>query len=357
MIYPDVAIVIVTYRSANLTIDCLRSIEAERSAPDVKIRAIVVDAASGDAPAIASAIEASRWSSWVTLVEAPKNGGFGYANNLGIQRAYDDAPPTYVHILNPDTIVRKGGVCELVRFLETHQDVGIAGSGIENSDGSDWPYAFRFPSIIGELERGLELALATRLFRRWVVFRKMSNRAQPVDWVGGASMLVRRKVFDAIGGFDQQYFLYHEETDLCFRARKAGFSTWYVPEGRVMHLGQQSTNAAKPGETPKRLPPYWFKSRCHYFAANHGALYAMATDLIGLIAHSLGHIKRVALQRTEPGIPYFLSDFLKNSTLWPKNRKSAAISQIPHFTHGAKPATQATPAGNAPEPMISAGTR
>jgi GT2 family glycosyltransferase len=184
----------------------------------------------------------------------------------------------------------------------------------------------------------------------------MSNRAQPVDWVGGASMLVRRKVFDAIGGFDQRYFLYHEETDLCLRAKEAGFSTWYVPESRVMHLGQQSTKAARPGETPKRLPPYWFKSRCHYFAANHGALYAVVTDLVALIAHSFGYIKRVALQRAELGVPYFLSDFLKHSMLWRKNRKSAAIRQIPRFTHGATPVTQAMSASTAPESMISADT-
>ena len=84
----DVTIAIVTYRSANLTIDCLSSIEAERATPGVNIRAIVVDNASGDAKLVAKAIDKHGWWSWVTLITAPKNGGFAYGNNLALQRAF-----------------------------------------------------------------------------------------------------------------------------------------------------------------------------------------------------------------------------------------------------------------------------
>jgi GT2 family glycosyltransferase len=327
----DVAVVIVTYRSANLTIDCLRSIEDERATPSLRLRVIVVDNASGDAPMIEAAVEANGWSQWVTLVEAPRNGGFAYGNNLAIQHAYDTGPPAYLHLLNPDTLVRKGAIGALVRFLEAHPSVGIAGSSFENLDGSDWPFAFRFPSILSELESGLQFGLATRVLQPWVVAIQMNNVPQPIDWVPGASMMVSRAVFDSIGTFDENYFLYFEETDFCFRARRVGFSTWYVPQSRVMHIAGQSTKVTEREAAPKQLPTYWFESRRRYFAISYGVPYAMAADLIALLAYGIGSLKRIIQRHKDQGIPYFLADLARHSVLWPKNRKLAAIK---HFVPG-----------------------
>lgn len=320
----DVAIAIVSYRSAALTIDCLRSIDVERSTPGVSIRVIVVDNASGDAPAIAEAIQKNLWSSWVTLVQAPRNGGFAYGNNLAFRIAQDDGRPDYFHLLNPDTLVRKGAIGSLVRFLEAHPDVGIVGSSFENLDGSDWPIAFRFPSILSELESGLQLGVASRILRRWVVAVEMSFEPQPVDWLPGASMMVRRSVFETIGGFDEAYFLYFEETDFCFRAKKAGFPTWYVPESRVMHIVGQSTKVTERNVALKRFPSYWFESRRRYFIASYGTARAMAADIVAMLAHAVGHLKRIAQGRTNRGVPHFLRDLACHSALWPRNRKIGA---------------------------------
>jgi N-acetylglucosaminyl-diphospho-decaprenol L-rhamnosyltransferase len=320
----DVAIAIVSYRSAALTIDCLRSIDVERSTPGVSIRVIVVDNASGDAPAIAEAIEKNSWSSWVTLVQAPRNGGFAYGNNLAFRIAQDDGPPGYFHLLNPDTLVRKGAIGALVRFLEAHPDVGIVGSSFENLDGSDWPIAFRFPSIMSEIESGLQLRLASRILQRWAVAVQMSLVPQPIDWVPGASMMIRPLVFDAVGGFDETYFLYFEETDFCFRARKAGYSTWYVPDSRIMHIAGESTKVTGAHAASKRLPSYWFESRRRYFMASYGTARAMAVDVVAVLAYSVGHLKRIAQRRTDRGVPHFLRDLAYHSVLWPRNRKFGA---------------------------------
>jgi GT2 family glycosyltransferase len=113
---------------------------------------------------------------------------------------------------------------ELVRFLEAHPDVGIAGGSFENLDGSEWPKAFRFPSLLSEFEEGLQFGLVSRVLRRWVVPQLMTPvPPQPIDWVVAASMMIRWSVSDRIVGFDDNYFLYFEETDLCFRPKKAGF--------------------------------------------------------------------------------------------------------------------------------------
>jgi N-acetylglucosaminyl-diphospho-decaprenol L-rhamnosyltransferase len=320
----DVAVVIVSYKSAQLTIDCLSSIQSERSKGGIGIRVVVVDNASGDAPAIAEAIEKKSWSSWVKLVQAPRNGGFAYGNNLAFRVAKDDGPPDYFHLLNPDTLVRKGAIGALVQFLEAHPDVGIVGSSFENLDGSDWPIAFRFPSILSEIESGLQLKLASRILQRWAVAVQMSVMPQPIDWVPGASMMIRPLVFDAIGGFDETYFLYFEETDFCFRAKKAGYSTWYVPESRIMHIAGESTKVTGRNAGSKRLPSYWFESRRRYFMASCGTARAIAVDVVTVLAHAFGYLKRIAQRRTDRGVPHFLRDLAYHSVLWPRNRKVGA---------------------------------
>jgi len=317
----DVATVIVSYQSAALTIESLRSVELERSIPGLKLRAIVVDNASGDLPAIAQAVKANDWSSWVTLLQTPKNGGFGHGNNVGIARAYADGVPDYVYLLNPDAIVRPGAIGSLIQFLEAHSSVGIAGSSFENLDGSDWPIAFRFPSLLSELNDGLQLGLLTRLLKRWVVPREMTKTPQAVDWICGASMMIRPAVFAAIGGFDENYFLYFEETDLCRRAKDAGFSTWYVPESRVMHIRGQSTQVTNEKAQPQRLPGYWFESRRRYFAMTFGVGYAVAVDIVALLARSIGWLKQTALGRSRSLTPFFVRDLARHSVAWPQNQK------------------------------------
>ncbi len=315
----DIAVVIVTYKTARLTIDALRSLESERRVPDLRIRAIVVDNASGDLPEIAQAVSQNTWSSWVSLVAAPKNGGFAYGNNLGIEHAYLEREPAYVYLLNPDAQVRPGAIAELARFLEARPDVGIAGSSFERPDGNDWPIAFRFPTRLSEVEAGLQWGLVTRLLHRWVVVRRMTNSPQQVDWISGASMLIRRAVLESIGGLDENYFLYFEETDFCYRARRAGFSTWYVPQSRVMHMGGQSTLATDSG-SPKRLPAYWFESRRRYFAVTLGVRGAIAVDVAALVAHSLGALKRIALGRRRSAVPHLIRDLVWHSALCTRNR-------------------------------------
>ena len=316
----QIAVVIVTYKSAMLTIEALRSILAEMSTPGLNIRAIVVDNASGDGPIIARAIEANGWSAWASLVVAPHNGGFAYGNNRGIEHAYRTGNPDYLFLLNPDAQVRPGAIGALVRFMEKRRDVGIAGSSFENADGSDWPMAFRFPSLFGELNEGLAFGMVSRLLHRWVVPRVMTKVSQPVDWICGASMLIRAEVFAAIGGLDENYFLYYEETDFCRRAKTAGFPTWYVPEARVMHIAGQSTQVTDPTIAPRRLPGYWFESRRRYFVVTYGVAHAIAIDVVTVLAWTLGKLKRLVLRTGQPGIPHYIRDLARYSVLWSGNR-------------------------------------
>ena len=157
---PTVLVVIVNFRTADLTIECLRSLAPE-VARNPSATVAVVDNASGDgsAQAIAAAIKDQDWWTWATLVRAPVNGGFSYGNNLAMRSALaSSAPPAFVWLLNPDTRVRPDALGQLVAFLVACPQAGIAGSSFEVEDGTVWPHAFRFPSLWSELASGLRLA-------------------------------------------------------------------------------------------------------------------------------------------------------------------------------------------------------
>jgi N-acetylglucosaminyl-diphospho-decaprenol L-rhamnosyltransferase len=315
----DIAVIIVTYKCAKLTIECLRSLVAERLASELHVRAIVVDNASGDLPVILQAVEVHDWSSWVTLVASPTNGGFAYGNNFGIKSAYAAATPDYVYLLNPDAEVRPGAILSLVNFLEIHPEIGIAGGTFENFDGSDDAIAFRFPNLIGEVEHGLAFGLISRILKPWMTVMRMSGKNEPVDWICGASMMIRPEVFAIIGGLDENYFMYFEETDFCWRAKRAGFATWYVAESRVMHIGGKITEATNSTGRPKRLPAYWFESRRRYFLVTFGIVRSMTIDLATVAAHLLGSLKRTMQFRRHQAVPYYIRDLLRYGVLRRQN--------------------------------------
>lgn len=319
-------VVIVNYRTADTTIACLRSLNPEiKTVPQARV--IIVDNASGDGPALQQAIDAHGWQQWARLEVSAVNGGFCVGNNLAIRPALADAdPPDFVLLLNPDTEVRAGALRALVDFMTQRPEAGIAGSGLENPDGSDWPIAFRFITPISQLFSGLRLGVLDHLFPSVVVPRRMpQDRPSPVDWVSGAGMMVRRQVFETIGLLDEGYFLYFDEVDFCLRARRAGWACWYVPESRIMHIGGESTGLVGVGGKDlglgsvtkiPRIPPYWYVSRRRYFLKNFGLVGAVVAD-VGFACGYLFYRMRSSLQR-KPDVspPHILTDLMRHSVLF-----------------------------------------
>jgi N-acetylglucosaminyl-diphospho-decaprenol L-rhamnosyltransferase len=313
----SVLVVIVHYRTPELILECLRSLQAEVRA-NANASVVVVDNQSSDGSAarIAEAIRSEGWSEWVRLVESPVNGGFAYGNNHVIGPALAaKAPPDYFWLLNPDTTAYPGALKALLDFMQANPKVGLAGSAIEMERGVLWPYAFRFPSLLSELDDGLKLGIVTKLLSRWAILEPMDGRNARVDWVPGASLMVRREVFQAIGLMDEDYFLYYEETDFCLQARRAGWDCWYVPQSRVFHIAGASTGLVDKPPAPRRLPRYWFESRRRYFIKNHSRLYAIATDLVWLASYALWRVRRVLQRKEGFEPPHVFGDFVRNSSL------------------------------------------
>jgi len=310
----SVLVVIVNYRTADLTIDCVRSLALEaKRVPGV--RAVVVDGDSqdGSSERIAQAIEQDGFAGWCTLLSLTTNGGFAFGTNAGIRHCASDSHE-YVWLLNPDTIVREGALGALVDFMESHPRCGIAGGRLENHDGSVRNSCFRFHSPLGELERALRLGPASRLLARHAVTPSaMPDTDTRMDWVSGASMLVRRTLLDRIGLLDERYFMYFEETDFCRRAAHAGYECWYVPASRVVHLAGQSSGVTGSQGHLRRRPKYWFESRQRYFRTHHGVLGSRAADLLWLAAYPVGRL--VAALRGKPAQdpPHLWQDMLRSS--------------------------------------------
>ena len=308
-------IVMVNYRTGPLVVDSLRSLEDEiQSVPGTKVA--IIDNNSGDdsVEKIGQAIAAEGWQDWATLLPSKLNGGYAYGNNYAIRPALKTAnPPDYFLLLNPDTQVRPNALKALVDFMDHHPEVGIAGSSFEEADGKPWPYAFRFPSIFSELDSALRLGVVSKLLSKWIVAKVMGNQEEQIDWLPGASMMIRRQVFESIGLMDEGYFLYFEETDFCLQARRAGWTCWYVPQSRVMHILGQSTGVTATNQAPKRLPQYWYDSRRRYFLKNHGWFYTALVDIGWLSGYSLWRVRRVLQQKPDTDPPKMLQDTFRNS--------------------------------------------
>lgn len=327
-----VLVAIVNFRTGPLVVNCLRSLAPQVAAAAVATQVIVVDNCSGDGSAdlIDRAIVSEAWGGWARVDRAPINGGFSYGNNRAVEvaRALGSAPDL-VWLLNPDIEVRPGALQHLLDFLVAHPTVGIVGSSTELSTGETWPHAFRFPSIWSEIASALRLDIVGRLLARHVVLLTMGSEPARVDWLPGASMMIRRVVFDQIGPMDEGFFLYFEETDFCLRAAQAGWHCWYVPASRVMHLVGQSSGITSTDALTRRRPRYWFESRRRYWIKHHGWPYAAITDLAWMVCFSLWQLRRVLQRRPRIDPPYLLWDFLRHSALlhtsMPGNRMLAAL--------------------------------
>jgi GT2 family glycosyltransferase len=223
----DLAVVIVTHDDAGMIERCLRSVLAR--AGDIRLQTVVVDNDSADGTA--DLVE--RAFPGVT-VHRQANLGFGAGNNAGA--ALCDA--RYVLFLNPDTEILDGELAELVALLDERPAVGVAGLRELDPAGALRPSIRRFPAPLSALGDALAV-------ERWPLLRRIGGERVlapaayegegPADWMSGSSLVLRAEALERIGGFDERYFLYFEETDLCLRARGAGYDVVHLPAVTILH--------------------------------------------------------------------------------------------------------------------------
>lgn len=308
-------VVILNYRTPQLTIDCLRSLAHEGTPLDAfRVTVVDNDSQDGSLTILRAAVAENGWSSFVDVVDSGRNGGFAFGNNVAIRPALaSPQPPEFVWLLNSDTVVRPGAMQTLVRFLEERPEIGIVGSRCEDPDGTQQCSAFRFPTIPGEFAEAVSIGFVNRLLKNYIVLPGVPTTASPTQWVAGASMLIRKQVFDDVGLLDEGYFMYYEETDFCLRAARAGHSCWYEPASRVVHLVGATSGVTERNTKLKRRPAYWFDSRRRFFVKNHGRIYAAIVDLLWSIGYAAKRMKLWFTRRPNVDPPKLLTDYLRHS--------------------------------------------
>jgi GT2 family glycosyltransferase len=226
-----VSVIIVNYNGGELLIQAIASFQQWVKATSYEI--ILVDNASRDG----SVERVKQLLPQVNVLLLENNVGFGRANNAGARAAQGK----YLLFLNSDTIIREDMLTPLVSFLEEHESAAVVGPKLLNPDGTIQLSYGNEPGILGEAQskqcrRKLE---SKHPHVRQSIEQKLL-RQQEVDWLTGAAMLVRRSVFDSLGGFDEDYFMYFEDADFCTRVRKAEYKVVYFPETSLIHIGGKS---------------------------------------------------------------------------------------------------------------------
>jgi GT2 family glycosyltransferase len=308
----NVLVVLINYKTPALTLRALRAALADVDRLPGS-RVALIDNGSGDdsVPELAKALDGEGLRDRVDLLVSPTNRGFAGGVNLALVPALrGPSPPRFVYLLNSDALPAPGAIEKLVRFLEADPRAGIAGSYIHGPGGETHDTAFRFPGIASQFEESLGIGVVSRLLDRYLVSKPVPRDAARVDWLAGASMLIRREVFDAIGSYDENFFFYYEETDFCRRAAQAGFATWYVPESRVEHIGAASSGWK---DQSKPRAPYWWEGRRWYFYKNHGLLYLWAVNVAWLVGFLVGEPRRRLMGRRGPFPPRYFRDFLRHN--------------------------------------------
>ena len=238
----DLSIIIVSFNTKELLRNCIESVI--KNTEKVKYEIIVVDNASkdGSTELVNGFSKINRFK----LIENKTNMGFGHANNQGMK----ECSGKYILLLNSDTLIKNNAIEKMISWMELNPKVGVASCALLNNDGSIQGTGGYFPSLIRVFSWMTiqDIPFIDNLIKPFHPMRSKSFRKgdaffkeeKELDWVTGAFFLIRRKVIDKVGYFDEDYFMYTEEVDYCYRIKMAGWKIYYVPTPSVIHLGGAS---------------------------------------------------------------------------------------------------------------------
>ncbi|MDB9525373.1 glycosyltransferase family 2 protein [Oscillatoria sp. CS-180] len=246
----EVSIIIVNYNGCHVIVDCLHSIFAYIESPNIEV--IVVDNASQDG---SPELIADKFPQ-VKLLRQTQNWGFGTANNIGVRHAAGDS----LFLLNSDTVLTDNILPALIAKLESAPDIGMVGPRLINQDGSFQLSIAHEIGLWGEFKT-LQQVRQYRNPRNRPALAQQYGSDRYVDIIVGAAMLMRRSLFETVGGFDEAFFMYFEESDLCQRVRELGYQLLYTPEVSLVHLGGYSVAqaATKMAETYRHSQRYYYQ--------------------------------------------------------------------------------------------------
>lgn len=279
----DLSVLIVSYNSRRLMSTLLDGLALELAPLNAEV--VLVDNASHDG----TADRVAAWYPWVRLVRSEHNLGFAAGNNLAARHAQGRV----LLLLNPDALPEPGAIARGLARLSSDASVGLAGGRLIDETGATQPSGRLFPNLAREFVVLSGLAARYPRSRLWGAMDRTwadPARAAQVDWVPGAFALMRRELFDSLGGFDERFFLYYEEVDLCRRVQAAGYRVMLWPDLRVKHIGGESARTVQGGAVSRsgsQLTLWRARSGLLYYRKNHSALQAWAVNRLERGWHAL----------------------------------------------------------------------
>lgn len=281
MLTLDLSIIVLNWNTAEETLACLESIYSQERRHEIEV--IVADNASSDCSRTVVPARFPR----AKLVVHSTNLGFCAGNN----RAIPATSGRYVLFLNSDTVVTEGALDRLIDFADANPDIGIVGPKLLNLDGSLQYSCRSFPNLGAGFFRNTPLG---RLLpkNRYTSDYLMSDwdhaSVRDVDWVSGAALLIRRKALDTLKGFDEDFYMYCEDVDLCYRAHQEGWRVVYYPDSVIYHIIGRASN-----KVPTRMT-YMFHRSMYRFYRKHYAkttpIYVRPIILPGLALRASGQL-------------------------------------------------------------------
>lgn len=274
---PDLSIIIVSFNTKRITVDCISSIFESLQGSSLEVEVIVVDNNSSDG-SVEEIKRLQKNHENIVFIESKENLGFGKANNLAVDKASAET----ILLLNSDTVVLEKAVEKLYRFYcENNQTYPFVGAKLLNTDMSPQPSAGRFFTLP---------VVFSFLFLKgdiWGLTRSSPIDTQYADWVSGACIITKKKMYLHLKGFDEGIFMYMEEVDLLYRAKLKGWSTGFYPEARFIHIGSASSGKTYPILQVYRGLTYFYKK--HYSSISRFLLKIML-QLKALTAYIIGRI-------------------------------------------------------------------
>jgi len=276
----DLSIVIVSYNTKKITQDCLDSINRSLTGTKIRYEIILIDNDSHDGSQELLITMSKDNKNHLIYRQSGENLGFGQGNNFGVKTAQGK----YVLLLNSDTIVLNQSIEKLYNFyVKNEKQIHFLGPKLLNIDLTPQTSVCRFFT--------LPVAFATLLLKGdyWGLTRSSPNKFKRVDWITGACILTKKEIYERLGGFDKNIFMYMEEVDLLYRAKKLGLNTYFYPKSQIIHLGSASSN----GRTYPILQVFQgflFFYKKHY-SIFHIFLLRIILKFKALIAYLIGKIK------------------------------------------------------------------
>ena len=291
-----VSVVIVNYRTAEMTINCIKSVLDTCDGDWWEV--IVVDNFSNDESCkiIEAFIAACGIGAQISLIRNQHNGGYSAGNNIGINLSRGG----HIVLLNSDAILGEKTVEKLSKCLDEDPGIGIASPGFYSVDGKQQNGCFRYPQPLSEFVKAAATGPISRALCLYDPSIKLSNDRTFPEWTSFSCVMIRRKLFETVGMLDDEFFMYFEDIDFCRRARDSGWRIVNNPKARVFHLGGGSSNATASIKLRRRVPKYYYESRSRYYYKYYGHIGLIAANIFWSLGFAVAFIRKIMSRNYKP---------------------------------------------------------